>query len=207
MEEIKVIISKNDMTEQDVENYKKEFEILLNDYNRNGNFVYVKFTRGQYKDSIAKLVSDTPPEFTIQRNNYNFCYYGGIYYSGVCKWDGRKNKPQGSLYELVWLKDYVGETKWVSVSAEEAKTNALKQDVLDIDDNVLNIGDEVLYINARYGCGMTLCFGIIDRFEAEYHKGNNTVTVSTIVKLKSDLAEESRILNPESFIYKLQDKE
>ena len=40
-------------------------------------------------------------------------------------------------------------------------------DQKDIDGNILNIGDNVLYINARYGSGMELCHGKIKEFKAK----------------------------------------
>jgi hypothetical protein len=197
-------------SQEEVDEVVNIYERLKTDYERNGGFVFTKFTEGQKEGSIAKLVFDLQPlrlekRYTWSKRNSNFAVIEGIISTrGVCRWKGRSNKPKGTLgYKgLVWLEGYEGETVWNISSAEEEKIKALEEPVYDMDESVLSIGDKVLYINARYGEGYQLCHGIIDRFEAEYHLQTNTTSTYTIVKNLEHLTEESKISSPRDFIKK-----
>lgn len=190
-------------SEEEIEVHRKIYEEVLKDYESNGNFIYVKFAVGQKAGSIAKLVSKEPPTFKTHRCS-GYSRSGAtnitISYNGVCKWDGRSNKPKESLSGSLWLKEYKGPTVWVNVSATDRKKEALEKPVYDIGEISLSVGDEVVYINARYGSGMKLCFGTIDRFEASYSAYDDTTSVFTIVKHR-DTLQESRVANPTEFIH------
>ncbi len=210
-------------TNEEIQVVKDLIDSLLLELKTNG-FIYVKITKGQKKDSIAKFIFDKEPYLDIKiRYESTTRYRAGRVRNGVTtiqeigdtanvtlhnrtgylKWDNRTNKPKADITDndVVWLKGYYGDTLWNVKSSEDRKNEELQKPVLDIDNNILNVGDVVVYINARYGSGMKLCTGIIDRLEAEYHKNDDTVSIYTIVK-NIDNGEESKISNSPEFIYK-----
>lgn len=182
---------------------------LLDDYDKNGGFIYVKIPKGQKAGSIAKLVSKEPPSFKKHRQSYSHRdpdgpkYNVWIKYSGNLRWTGRSNKPKGNIaYDCNWLKDYDGPTVWKSESADDVRARVLETPLKSVTGEHIKVGDKVLYINARYGSGMRLSFGKITKIDAEYHSYDNTASPYVVVTNDSNPLEESRINNPEEFIYK-----
>ena len=205
-----------------LDKYKRIYEDLISEATLNGGFVYVKITKGQKANSIAKLVFDKIPEVNITiskksssryhdyvpRNNTKVLEDGEDIaevvlqnYQGNLKWDDKSNKPKARITDrdITWLQGYSGPTVWNVVSAKDMREEALQQPIYDLDNKLLNVGDNVLYINARYSRGMVLRHGIIDRFEAEYHSGDNTVSVYTIVVGDN---QESKIASSKDFIFR-----
>lgn len=77
----------------------------------------------------------------------------------------------------------------------------LSQATYDIDGNELSEGDEVLYLNLRYGSGGTLCHGNVKSFKAHARDGY----VSVIIENKDNSTEESECRQPFNQIYKKQE--
>ena len=181
--------------------------------------LYVRFKSGDRAGSIARLTPDIKGyeknaakdieilHCTIYRFNPKATYdFSSSYVYAVCNWDGRKNKVK--LYlphpEVEILLNYDGPTFWAKFDAKSAKEKALQNpEQYDIDGNLLNINDKVLYINARYGSGMELCHGVIKEFTASVD--SKRTEIFTIVRSDESTDEReilSKISNPSCMIYK-----
>lgn len=173
--------------------------------------MYVKFISGDREGSIAKIFPDPTygklKEATIGGayrswdHNIRYAFYDtGIWV--ICKWDKRSNKPKLSIpdRDIVLLPNYDGPTIWNLFDKNSAKKEILKSpDQYDIDGNLLNIGDKVLYINARYGSGMELQHGKIIEFKVVVD--SRKTEIKTVVK--SDVNGIISTINyPETMIYK-----
>ena len=192
-----------------IEKFKIDLTEFINRIEK-GEVVYVKVINPpDYRDSVAKVsIVDEP--FTIFVGGYHykavdtFRYQQGSaqkYFKPRLTWDGLKNKIHPHLSDLIWLKGYEGPTILKKFDAKAAKKELLNNyKFKDLDGTILKVGDEVLYINARYGGGMQLNYGIVDRFEASI--GADRQEVFTIVKNLT--GEESKISNSETFIKKLK---
>jgi uncharacterized Zn ribbon protein len=102
--------------------------------------------------------------------------------------------------ETEFLIDYGGPTVWKKFDAKAAKNEILKNpDQRDINDNVLSVGDRVLYINARYGSRMTLDEGTVLEFLASVDSKGHSIT--TVIESKT--GEQSSLSYPESMVYRL----
>jgi hypothetical protein len=169
--------------------------------------LYVKFVKGNRAGSIAKVECDGPG----MNEKSSLIYHGtwgprwiidNPYFSLRAKWDKRKNSCHLLLpnEEVVILPNYQGQTVYEMFDKKSAKEAALKNpNQYDIDGKLLEIGDEVLYINARYGSGFELCHGAIQEFKAASDSYGNTI--STIVK-HADSDQVSSISNPTTMIWK-----
>lgn len=177
---------------------------LMAEYQQQELPIYLKFIDGDRKGSIArwnKMYDDViSPNIQRTRNGgYNHSIKG---MHGHCTWDGRNNKIQWSLNspQTVWLRGYQGPTVWCKFDAKEAKRKLLKNPgQVDIDGKELDVGDEVLYVNSRYGTGTNLCHGAVARFEAKADSRSHTIY--TIVK-ERDSNEESKIQYSSDYIFK-----
>lgn len=171
-----------------------------------GEIVYVKIIRpSDYKDSIAKVsIKGEIYDSVIGSYHDRETYHRGTkekFFRPCLTWDGIKNKIHPYLGDLVWMKGYEGPTILKKFDTKAAKKELLNNyKFKDLDGTVLKVGDEVLYINARYGGGMQLNYGIVDRFEASV--GADRQEVFTIVKNLT--GEESKISNSEAFIKKMK---
>ena len=175
--------------------------------------LFVKFISGDRKGSIARMKPDPryadhpQPRASIKDahrywNDPQRYQVDWAWFSGICKWDKRKNSCQLTMpdADAVFLPNYDGPTIYEMFDRKAAKTELLKNpDQTDIDGNVLAIGDKVLYINARYYAGMELCHGTIQEFKVTADsKGHSFTTV-----VKNDEADEvSSISYPWQMIYK-----
>ncbi|MDA3855073.1 MAG: hypothetical protein PF569_02355 [Candidatus Woesearchaeota archaeon] len=197
----------SDLDYEPKDELQRIFDQLLDEYNKNGGFVYVEFLFGQRKGSIAKLVSKEPPK--LKDNNispYNSKstytpYYPEVLYSGEYRWDDRYNKPKGDIaYDNVsWLRNYRGNTKWCFTSAKAVKEEALKKPQYDIDGKMLSIGDKVLYIDHL---SKKLKHGVIDEFKAHYDTTFSYANVYTFVKF-GNRQSRSRTKCPSASVYKI----
>jgi hypothetical protein len=173
--------------------------------------LYVKFIGGDRKGSIARVQIDPdynhrPAEISEMRryssSEQRLFEITNTWIYGIAKWDKRKNSCQVSLPndEVIFLPNYEGPTVYEMFDKKAAKEKLLKNpDQRDIDGRPLAVGDEVLYINARYGSGFVLNHGTIKEFKVTADsKGHSFVT---IVK-NDDADEESSISYPSQMIWK-----
>lgn len=182
-----------------------------------GKPLYIRFEKGDRKGSIARFEHSDPSPYTDYHCNARL---GGFeaYLSrgtgiqppeyahrgagGTFKWDRRRNTVKESRLlrdDYTWLKGYTGPTVWEKFDAKAAKAELLadpKQ--TDIDNKSIAIGDKVLYINARYGSGMVLSHGVINRFEAR--ADSQGTEIFTIVV--DDTGTESKMRMPDQMLYK-----
>lgn len=157
--------------------------------------LFVMFVSGDRKGSIARVELEpgisyqSQPHAAVEQTRYswdNIKYEikpGWLYL--VAKWDKRRNscKFTAPNPEIVFLPNYEGPTVYQMFDKKAAKEALLKSpDERDIDGKTLVIGDEVLYINARYGSGFRLTHGTIMEFKAVVD--SNGHVISTIVAEK-----------------------
>lgn len=177
--------------------------------------LYIRYVKGDRAGSIAHVkpdpayskANDREPAIRFNRsfsNKSDFRFENDRFYV-IATWDGRRNQVKESLpfynQEIEILLDYDGPTVWQKFDAKAAKEEVLKNpDQKDIDGNVLNIGDRVFYINARYGSGFGLERGTIKEFKAVVD--SKSTTISTIVV--NDQGVESKLNYPESMTCKIQ---
>ena len=157
--------------------------------------LYARYFDGDRKGSVAKMIPD--PAYS-RANGYE----PGIRYSSshfqkgpwyrfenemifmIATWKGRKNKVKEcsgyrSEFELI-IGDNI-ETIWCKFDAKSAKDEVLKNpDQKDIDGKVLNVGDNVMFINARYGSRMVLERGKVKEFKVVVD--SKKTSISTIIE-------------------------
>ena len=176
--------------------------------------LYIKFVGGDRKGSIAKVkldANDHPyndrqaeivPEHYSYRNEQRRFLISNEYFFGTAKWDKRKNscKVDFPNKNIVFLPNYEGPTVYVMFDKKSAKEELLKNpNQRDIDGKSLNVGDKVLYINARYGSGFAMCHGTIKEFKVSVDSTGYCFT--TVIQ--NDTGEEvSSITNPSEMVWK-----
>lgn len=176
--------------------------------------LYIRFNDGDRKGSIAKVIPDPAfgdrqnkiPAIRWNRSFHNksdYRFENNTFY-GVATWDDRRNKVKVSFpdwYQTVEiLLDYDGPTIWQKFDAGAAKEEVLKNpDQRDINDDVLEIGDRVLYINLRYGSGAILDRGNIKEFKVVAN--SKTTTITTIIE--SNDGELSELSYPGKMVWKV----
>ncbi len=173
--------------------------------------LYVKFVDGDRKGSIARVHVD--PNSPVQHAQLTERYYSrwnqdtpfeidNKWIYGTAKWDKRKNSCQVTIphKDIVLLPNYEGPTIYQMFDKKAAKEELLQNPGQhDIDGKLLSIGDQVLYINARYGSGFVLCHGTIKEFKVSVDSKGHSFT--TIVQ-NVDGKEESSISYPHEMIWK-----
>lgn len=200
----------------DQEDDPKALEYLAQQHALIDKFVegslYIKFIDGDRKGSIAKVIPNTKTfgnnaaKKASIRNRYGsfnhkpYSFENERFYA-IATWNGRSNKVQINLpnREIVFLPNYTGPTVWEKFDAKAAQKEILKSpDQKDIDGNILAIGDPVLYINARYGSGMTLEHGTVKEFKVSVDSKKHEIF--TIVQNSDGV--ESKITNSHNMIFK-----
>ena len=157
--------------------------------------LFIKFVNGDRKGSIARVVLDPQEHIKTFNEDCQIIYcrvpftdtvlykIDNPYFFGVAKWDKRKNSCEVHFpsRDIVFLPNYDGPTVYEMFDKKAAKEDLLKDpNQLDVDGKKLEIGDKVLYINARYGSGFTLCHGTIVEFKATVHLAGHYFT--TVIK-------------------------
>jgi len=184
----------------------------MQSYNEQGKPIYIKILTGERRGSIGKFIPNKDIIHTVYFSSYDNTYRYIAVATGHMVWDGSKNKIRVHLYargwdpEYSWLKDYTGSTIFKKFNKKKYKEKVLKSITqTDIDGNVLETGDKVLYVNIRYGLGSHLCRGKITGFDVKISFNNNKKIekVYTIIKLEGS-KEESRIENSNNLILKME---
>lgn len=164
---------------------------------------HVRVLEGDYDGSVAKFTLDEGcPLKELYRCNYSIeDVYNVVYsFSGKLSWKGKRNNPKFLLInracEVILNGDHTIEV-FERFDIKKEKENLLKHKVYDIDSNELNVGDEVIYLNMRYGSGGALCHGKVKEFKAHARDGYVSVIVSN-----ENLEQESECRNPSYQIYK-----
>lgn len=152
-----------------------------------GKPIYVKVLSGDWKGSIAKLNPTrwTTPKYIklIDREEFRGEIGGNLY------WDGRRNSVKFSTFNntVVWLENYNGPTVYCKIDRKAANAKLISRFVIkDRNGNILNIGDNVIYADIRYGEGTSLEFGKISEFIVKSSvvyvvvKNNENSVLSTI---------------------------
>ncbi len=142
-------------------------------------YCFVKITEGDYKGSLAKFTLDEGFQESYpfaQRtygsgSSYNIrgCLYGRL------SWKGKRNNPQFTLFGGIVLGATWEDTHLERINLKKIAKTLQEKPQYDIDNNLLCVGDKVLYLNLRYGSGGSLCHGTIKGFKA--HCRDNTASV------------------------------
>lgn len=173
--------------------------------------LYCRFFTGDREGSIAKLVPERPVDgraeivYHLSIFNQNLRYRVEVPYVQVrAKWTGRSNKPKFAIpydcREMELLIGYDGPTVWKKFDAQEAKEHVLRDGVElpDIDGQTLRVGDEVLYVNIRYGRGTKLCHGTVKRFDVSVDSKRTEVSIV----IEGSEGELSTIADPSTMVWR-----
>lgn len=191
-------------TEEDLikeDDFQKLEEVYNHLKEHNWCHVYVK--EGDYEGSIAK--------FTLSESLINTPLYRRVLsreeiynlkciFQGKLSWKGKRNNPKFSLWYRtcdVILNASPEDEIFKRFDIKKEKEKLLKQEVYDIDGETLSLGDEVLYINTRYGQGSSLCHGVVKEFKPDVRGGFLSVLIHN-----SQLDQDSVCNNPEFQIFK-----
>lgn len=139
----------------------------INDYLSEKGFCHVRVKGGDYDGSIAKFTPDVNGSLYKRVNNRNIRWNVKHYWDGRLSWKGKRNNPK---FDVMYTTCDV---------------------LLDYE------GDEVLYVNIRYGNGSKLCHGVVSNFKAHARDGY----VSVIVTNKDNTSEKSECHQPHNQIY------
>lgn len=169
---------------------------------RTEGYCYIKILTGDYKGSIAKFTrSDT----CMPSDVVNYRTYSNTHKNVTCAWWGRlswlgkRNNPQFHLNgsNCTFLDGYTGHTLLCYRDFKADKEDLLATaELTDVNDKLLTVGDQVLYINLRYGSGGKLSQGVVTGFKAHVRQDY----VSLLVK--STDGEESELSVPHQQVYK-----
>lgn len=178
-----------------------------------GKKVYVGYTTGERAGSIAyikEVLSDSDkivPEVYFSHNTWKKghdwrCWSG---FQAVLGWDGRRNAVKCFInHDIVYFPDYEGPTVWEKFDKKAAEKSAAEAAiVLDRDGNILEIGDRVLYINARYGGAACLDRGTISDIKVKVNKCRNDIHSELNVIIDNDNNEQSKITGPNLSVLKI----
>lgn len=174
------------------------------------NRLYVRFKSGDRAGSIARVTPLYDRDIVmpdIQRgrrwDSQLFDMNMG-YVSCELRWDGRPNKVKHAIPYNSLMDDaeyIIGNlsTEYRMVDKNNAKSTAISQTPFnDFEGKELAVGDEVVYINSRYGSASCLERGKITAFDATGSNGK----FKTFVAVTSNGGIESKISDPSSYIYK-----
>lgn len=162
--------------------------------------IFIKVLGGKYDGSIARLDLDKDLiEMYKSGIRPRFCPY----YQGVLRFKGKQNKPRFTILSsnckivegCTW-----GDTHLVVPDEIAIKELALREGCVDIGNNLLSVGDKVLYINSRYGSGGKLCHGIIQRIKPAL-RGPRDAYLYVIVHNEEGNKEISTLRHPHHQIY------
>ena len=181
---------------------------LIYDYLKVNKFCYVRVLGGDYDASVAKFTIDEELESMGYKSgelyypvhNRDKWFNVKYHWEGRLSWKGKRNNPKFRLMDSTCevLLDYTGEEIFKRFDLKKEGQKLLSQEVYDIDGNKISKGDEVLYMNLRYGSGGKLCHGVVKDFKAHSRDGY----VSVIISNKENLEEESECRQPYSQVYK-----
>lgn len=174
----------------------------IHDHLLEKGFCHVCVKGGDYDGSIAKFTLDegsNEEELYWRMHSREVCFGVKYHWQGKLSWKGKRNNPKFTLMYKTCdvLLDYEGEEILKRFDLKKEGKKLLEQDVYDIDDNKLSVGDQVLYMNLRYGNGGCLCHGTVKAFKAHARDGY----VSVIIEHESG-QEESECRQPFNQIYK-----
>lgn len=165
---------------------------------------YLKVIGGDYDGSLAKFtISDICKNDKFERRGGRSGINVKTYWSGRLSWEGARNNPKFNISSscCTIVEHEEGETietDLIRFDLKKEGAKLLEKKVCDIEGNILNVGDKVIYMNLRYGCGGGLCKGVVKSFKAHARQG----FVSVIIENSRDVNEQSECRYPEMQIMK-----
>ena len=172
---------------------------------RKGSIAYVK----EYDELFVNNLSEEPHGCRMTwgaggRDNWGhrINIYG---LNCVLGWEKRRNKIQWNFYKgTVFLPEYEGPTVWKKFDKKDAVGfYLLENPPKDRDGNLLEKGDRVIYINARYGEGACLDRGVITEIKGNVKVWGERKAYETRVFIDNDEGQKSKITKPELAIVKI----
>lgn len=190
---------------------------------KNGEKVYIKFADDHDKrpGAIGLIHNITGDEFTSRHWQKHYNEKETIYEDNASwlvfnlKWDDRKNKAKVDVQrhihndtDIVYLPDYEGPTVWSMFDAKAyAEEHAIKP--RDRMGKELSVNDTVVYINARYGSGACLDFGVVREIKNKADGSSKSVSteliIETIALQEGERTEKSTIRHPDTAIMRMTD--
>lgn len=159
--------------------------------------VYVRFVSGERKGSIAfiKKIINYRCNKSIQSRGYFSNKEPTPEYlftlDSQLGWDDRKNTAKVKLfdryvpYQLELLPDYDGPTVWKNIDLKnEAKLILEDNPPKDMRGKIINKDDKVVFINARYGSGAELDYGIVNEIVSKAsfdYKGDCSAEITVVI--------------------------
>lgn len=167
-------------------------------------YCYIKVLGGDYDGSLAKFtISDICKNAKFE---YRGCRSGinlKTYWTGRLSWKGKRNIPKFTITHssCIIVEPEAGEvikTNLVMYNIKAEAAKLLEKDIRDVEGNTLQVGDKVIYMNLRYGCGGRLCKGVVKSFKAHARQQS----VSVIIENTKDVNEQSECKYPEMQVMK-----
>lgn len=170
---------------------------------RDGERVYVGITTGERKGSIAYICSIEGWEQMWERDAYIRGSWGyhkrarvenAQVYSKI-GWEGRRNRIEcPHTHQIVYFPDYKGPTVWEKFDKKAAAAKWLKEHPpVDRDGELIEVGDRVLYINARYGGAARLDRGTVKEVKVNVQKWAEDERPTFHVIIETDDGQKSDI--------------
>lgn len=225
MTQKEVDLTKKDLPKKDPSDYREQpgpdlsREPLLEQIIRrveNKERVFVKFLDNhERRPGAIALVKKIDGRGAGEEDRFRRYGDGTSDYTFHLKWDDRKNTTKFRVNyekEIVYLPNYTGETFWFMFDPKEyAKEHG--EPVEDRLGNELKVDDVVIYVNARYGSGANIDFGVVREIKRKgvrnsYRKityVDTTVIIESIAVNEDDGPLMSKITKPERIVMKITD--
>lgn len=172
---------------------------------RKGSIAYIQGTDTDYRQEEVEVRNSRDYYGFPREERYITRVYNDSIYC-ILGWDGRRNRVKWATYSgTVYLPNYTGPTIFEKFDKKAAAAKELEQQtVIDRDGNELAVGDRVVYINARYGCGASLDRGTVTEIKANVKFIHGDVKGSTIhVMIDNDDGQKSDIREPQLSVLKI----
>ena len=179
-----------------------------------GERVYIGYPEGERAGSIGfikELECDMDQIIPTVRNSSYYstrpdgtwiCHAG---FHAKIGWDKRRNVVKCYIgHGKVYFPNFKGPTVWEKFDKKAAEKEATDaRIVIDRDGKVINVGDRVLYINARYGGAAQLDRGIITDIKVKVKKIRSQTYADLNVYIDNDDGDKSKITGPDKTVLKL----
>ena len=175
---------------------------MVYEYLETKGYCHVKIKGGDYDGSIAKFTPTSGDKDKLYSMMYSRegRWTVKYYWDGRLSWKGKRNNPQFTLMDStceVFFECNHEDEVFQRVDLKKGASKLLEKAICDVDSKQLSVGDKVLYMNLRYGCGGKLSHGVVKGFKAHVRDGYVSVLI-----LNSNGEEESELKYPHYQIYK-----
>tara|TARA_Y100000310_G_scaffold227068_1_gene229264 strand:+ start:5804 stop:6415 length:612 start_codon:yes stop_codon:yes gene_type:complete len=189
------------LSREEFEKGTPELDILtqINEDMVTKGYCFVRILSGDYEGSIAKFTPNNLSDFKHTKT-YRGSWNLKSFWYGRLSWSGKRNNPQFILSSesATVLSEYEGDTSLVKFDLKAEGKKLLETcECFDIDGCKISEGDEVVYLNLRYGSAGKLCHGTVSGFKAHARQGYISVIIT-----RSDEDEKSECHHPSDQIWR-----